>query len=233
MKTPTIASRNEWLAARKQLLVREKQFTRTRDELSAARRELPWVKIDKDYRFTGPAGELGLLDLFAGRSQLLIYHFMLPPGADSGCPGCSFVADHLTGPLLHLPHKDLTLAAVSRAPIDEIEKFRQRMGWEFNWVSSFESDFNQDFNVSFLADDVARGNTEYNFKVRENQTEGEAPGASVFTRDEEGSIYHTYSVYGRGLEDVLGAYMLLDITPGGRGESGPMDWVRLHDSYDT
>jgi predicted dithiol-disulfide oxidoreductase (DUF899 family) len=231
MEKNRIVAPAEWIAARKRLLEKEKAYVRMRDKLSAARRELPWVRIDKAYEFDGPDGPVALVDLFADCSQLIVYHFMLAPGWDEGCGGCSFVADHLAGPLMHLPHHDVALAAVSRAPIDEIEEFRRRMGWEFVWVSSFRSDFNYDFNVSFSAEGVARGDTVYNYEVRTNQAEGEAPGASVFFRDTDGTVYHTYSCYARGLEDVLSSYMLLDLTPVGRNESGPMDWVRLHDSY--
>ena len=233
MKPNKVVSQAEWLAARKRLLAREKDYTRQRDELSAARRELPWVKVETPYNFDGPEGKVNLAGLFGDSSQLIIYHFMLAPGWQEGCSGCSFVADHLEGALLHLPHHDVALAAVSRAPIDQIEAFRRRMGWRFTWVSSFDSEFNSDFNVSFSAEDVAKGDTTYNYELRSNQTEGESPGASVFYKDADGTIYHTYSCYARGLEDVLGAYMLLDITPVGRNESGPMSWVRLHDDYET
>ncbi len=231
MQRNSIVSQAEWNAARKRLLAREKAYTQLRDELSEARRELPWVEIETPYRFDGPEGKMPLAELFKDCSQLIIYHFMLAPGWEDGCNGCSFVADHLEGPLLHLPHHNVALAAVSRAPINQIEAFRRRMGWRFTWVSSFDTDFNRDFHVSFSAEDVARGDTTYNYERRASQTEGEAPGASVFYKDDNGRIYHTYSCYARGLEDVLGAYMLLDLTPAGRNESGPMSWVRLHDSY--
>lgn len=233
---PPIVSREEWLEARKALLAREKALTRQRDELNAARRELPWVRIDREYVFETSAGKKTLADLFEGRSQLIVQHFMFAPEWDEGCVGCSFVADHVDAAYQHLQHHDVTYVAVARAPLAKLEAYRRRMGWRFGFVSSLESDFNYDFHVSFTLDEIAKGRVYYNFEETEASIE-ELPGASVFYRDDDGSLYHTYSVYGRGNEEVLGAYMLLDITPGGRNENGPnfdlMDWVRRHDEYGT
>ncbi|HVP29140.1 MAG TPA: thioredoxin family protein [Myxococcota bacterium] len=230
-----IVSRDEWLVARKQHLAREKELTRLRDELARERRELPWVRVEKEYVFEGPEGKRALSDLFQGRSQLVVYHFMLGPGWKEGCVGCSFTADHFEGPLLHLAQRDVTLVAVSRAPIAEIEAFRKRMGWRFPWVSSFGSDFNYDYHVSFTKGEIAKGEVYYNYEVRGLGSE-ELPGVSVFHKDTTGDVFHTYSCYARGGETLLGAYALLDIVPKGRGEAGPSrdmsDWLRHHDRYD-
>jgi len=235
MKHNKIVSREEWLLARKQHLSKEKELTSLQDELSAERRELPWVKIEKSYVFDGPGGKETLADLFNGHSQLIVKHFMLGPGWKEGCVGCSFGADHIDGANLHLAHHDVTIVAVSRAPLVEIEGFKQRMGWHFKWVSSHDSDFNFDFYVSFTKEDLAKGKVYYNYKMRHLQSD-EMSGLSVFYKDEEGNIFHTYSTYARGDEKVLGTYMLLDITPKGRNETGPnfdlTDWVRHHDRYD-
>lgn len=230
-----IVSRDEWLAARKAHLIKEKEFTRLRDRLSAERRALPWVKVEKNYEFDGPNGKEALADLFAGRSQLIIYHFMLGPEWEAGCKSCSFLADHFDGSVIHLAHRDVTFVVVSRAPLSKIEAYKKRMGWRFKWVSSFGSDFNSDFNVSFTQDDLARGKTIYNYQVRESQEEGEAPGASVFYKDENRAIFHTYSTYARGLDMLVGAYNFLDLVPKGRDETGlpfTMEWVRRHDEYE-
>lgn len=229
-----IVSQNEWLAARKAHLAAEKAFTRARDDLSRQRRELPWVKVEKNYVFDTPDGKKTLADLFDGRNQLIVYHFMLGPGWDAGCPSCSFLADHFDGANIHLAQRDVTLAVVSRAPLAEIETFKKRMGWHFPWVSSFGSDFNFDFHVSFSDAEFARGKVYYNYEVEEFPSQ-EAPGASVFFKDTDGSIYHTYSSYGRGLDMFLGAYHFLDIVPKGRDEDSlpwSMAWVRHHDRYD-
>jgi predicted dithiol-disulfide oxidoreductase (DUF899 family) len=230
-----VVSREEWLVARKQLLAKEKELTRLRDQLSAERRNLPWVKIDKLYVFDGPDGKETLADLFAGRSQLIVYHFMFGPGWKEGCVGCSFLADHIDGALVHLEHHDVTYVAVSRAPLPEIEAFKQRMGWRFKWVSSYNSDFNYDFHVSFTQDDIAKGEVYYNYDMRKVQSE-ELSGRSVFYKDANGDIFHTYSSYARGGDMFLGTYVFLDITPKGRNETGPnhdlTDWVRHHDRYD-
>jgi predicted dithiol-disulfide oxidoreductase (DUF899 family) len=233
MKSPQIASAEEWLAARKQLLVKEKELTRLRDELAAQRRALPWVPVDKSYVFEGPTGAETLSDLFAGRSQLVIYHFMLGPGWKEGCPSCSLLSDHLDGSLVHLAARDVTLAVVSRAPYAEIAPFKQRMGWRFHWVSSYANDFNRDYHVSFSKEEVANGSFYYNFDVNGFPSE-EAPGISVFAKDANGAIYHTYSSYARGGEPIIGAYYFLDLVPKGRDEEGlpwPMAWVRHHDKY--
>ena len=229
-----IVSRAEWLAARKALLAKEKELTRLRDDLSRQRRELPWVKIEKHYAFQGPDGQETLADLFDGRSQLIIYHFMFGPGWQEGCVGCSFLADHFDGPLLHLSHHDVSFAAVSRAPLAEIEPFKQRMGWNFKWVSSNGSDFNYDYHVSFPKEELSRGKVYYNFEMQDVPSE-EISGISVFHKDERGDVFHTYSSYARGGDHLIGAYNFLDLTPKGRNETGPRhdltDWVRHHDRY--
>jgi predicted dithiol-disulfide oxidoreductase (DUF899 family) len=231
---PKVVSRPEWLAARRELLAREKALTKARDELSRRRHELPWVKVEKSYVFDGPKGKETLADLFDGRSQLFLKHFMFGPGWEEGCVGCSFEVDHIEGALAHLENHDVSYVAVSRAPLPEIEAFRQRMGWRFNWVSSFGSDFNYDFHVSFTKEDLARGKVYYNFEMCDIPME-ELSGRSVFYKDESGDIFHTYSAYGRGAEELLGTYMVLDLTPKGRNETGPnynlMDWARHHDRY--
>jgi predicted dithiol-disulfide oxidoreductase (DUF899 family) len=226
-----IVPREEWLAARKALLAKEKELTRLRDQLSAERRELPWVKVEKEYVFDTADGKKTLAELFEGRSQLIVQHFMFGPDWEQGCTGCSFWADHTDAAYAHLKHHDVTYVAVSRAPLAKLEAYKKRMGWRFNWVSSYGSDFNYDFHVSFTKDDLAKGKVYYNYEMAEESME-ELPGDSVFYKDENGDIFHTYSSYGRGGEEVLGAYMLLDITPKGRNESGPMDWVRRHDEYE-
>jgi predicted dithiol-disulfide oxidoreductase (DUF899 family) len=229
-----VVSREEWLAARKQLLSREKEFTRLRDQLSAERRELPWVRVDKDYVFEGPDGKETLADLFDGRSQLLAYHFMFGPDWEQGCPSCSFVSDHIDGANWHLPHRDVTLLAISRAPLAQIEVFKRRMGWRFKWVSSYDNDFNHDFHVSFTPDEMAQGEVDYNYTMAEFPSE-EAPGLSAFYRDPSGAVFHTYSTYARGLDMLVGAYNYLDLAPKGRDEADlpwTMAWVRHHDRYD-
>jgi len=231
-----IVSESEWLVARKQHLLREKDVLRQLDDLRRQRRELPWVRIDKDYRFTGPRGLQSLADLFDGRSQLVVQHFMFDPQWGEGCVGCSFQADHVDAAFVHLKHHDVAFAAVSRAPWPKLEAFRQRMGWHFHWVSSEGSDFNYDFGVSFKPSDLADGNVSYNFEARELESE-EMPGVSIFVRDDAGLIYRTYSTYGRGAELLVGAYSYLDLTPKGRNETGPAfdltDWVKHHDRYDA
>ena len=230
-----IVSREQWNAAREQLLSEEKELTRMRDRVNARRRELPWVKVEKTYVFDGPNGQETLAELFAGRSQLVVRHFMFGPGWGEGCVGCSFWSDHLDGALPHLEHHDVSVVVVSRAPFAELEAFRQRMGWRFKWVSSFDSDFNYDFHVSFTPEQIASGEVSYNYRNTTNVGQ-EMPGLSVFRKDADGSIAHTYSSYARGNESMLGTYTLLDLTPNGRNETGPghnlTDWVRLHDRYD-
>jgi len=233
MKPNRIVSQDAWLAARKQYLGKEKEFTRLRDRLSAQRRELPWVRVEKQYDFDGPTGKETLGDLFDGRSQLIVYHFMFGPGWEQGCPSCSFLADHFDGALVHLVHRDATLLAISRAPLPEIEAFKKRMGWRFKWVSSFGNDFNHDYHVSFTPDEIAKGKVYYNYDMREFPSE-EAPGISVFAKDGAGDIFHTYSGYARGLDILVGAYNFLDLLPKGRDEDGldfTMAWVRHHDRY--
>lgn len=229
-----IVSREEWNAARTQLLTEEKRLTRERDRVAALRREMPWVRLEKTYTFDGPNGRETLADLFAGRSQLVVRHFMFGPGWQEGCVSCSFWADHLDGALPHLAQRDVSVVTVSRAPFAELEAFRARMGWRFKWVSSFGSDFNYDFNVSFTPEQIASGQAHYNF--RETDLVGEEmPGLSVFHRSDDGTIAHTYSAFGRGNEGVMATYAILDVTPKGRDETGPRhnmnDWVRLHDRY--
>lgn len=236
MERPLVVSREEWLAARRAHLIKEKEITRASDELSRQRRELPWVKVDKPYAFDGPSGRVNLPELFEGRSQLIVYHFMLGPGWKEGCVGCSFTSDQVEGALLHLEQHDVSYVAVSRAPLAEIEAFKKRMGWRFPWVSSFGSDFNYDYHVSFTLEDAANGTVFYNYETQPFGTE-EASGTSVFYKDAAGDVFHTYSCFGRGGEKILGAYMLLDLTPKGRNETGPhhslADWVRHHDRYDA
>jgi len=230
MQDHKVASRDDWLRARKALLLHEKEETRLRDRNAAERAALPWVKIDKPYGFDTPRGRKTLAQLFDGRNQLVIYHFMLPPEWEAGCPGCSFLADHLDGTLTHLNHHDVTLMAVSRAPLARIEAYKARMGWTFPWASSFERDFNPDFGVSFTPETAAAGAT-YNYQPVEGDP-GELPGLSSFYKDETGQVFHTYSSYGRGLEELLGTYMILDRAPLGRNEAGPLaDWMRRHDEY--
>jgi predicted dithiol-disulfide oxidoreductase (DUF899 family) len=228
-----VVSQEEWLASRKALLSKEKEFTRLRDQLSAERRELPWVKVDKEYVFDGPDGKETLADLFDGRSQLIVYHFMFGPGWEQGCPSCSYVSDHIDGANWHLPHRDVTLLAVSRAPLPQIEAFKRRMGWGFKWVSSFGNDFNHDYHVSFTPDEMARGEVYYNYGMEEFPSE-EAPGVSVFYKNPGGAVFHTYSAYARGLDLLVGAYNYLDLAPKGRDEADlpwTMAWVRHHDRY--
>jgi predicted dithiol-disulfide oxidoreductase (DUF899 family) len=223
----------EWLVARKDLLTREKELARLRDEVSRHRRELPWLKIDKEYLFDGPEGKETLADLFDGRSQLIVYHFMLGPGWEEGCKSCSYLADHFDGPNWHLPHRDVTLVVVSRAPLPEIEPYKKRLGWRFKWLSSHGSDFNFDYHVSFTAEEVAKGKIYYNYEMTEGGEE--QPGISVFYKDKNGDVFHTYSTYARGLDILIGTYHFLDLTPLGRQEKKGegMDWVRRHDRYDA
>ena len=233
MMQHTVVTRDEWLQARRALLIREKEMTRQRDRLSAERRSLPWVEVDKPYVFAGPDGDRTLADLFDGRSQLVVYHFMFGPGWAEGCKSCSFLADHLDGARVHLAQRDVTLVAISRAPLADILAFQQRMGWQFPWLSSFGNDFNFDYHVSFSAEERANGEVYYNYDMTAFPVE-EAPGLSVFHQDEARRIFHTYSTYARGLDILLGAYNVLDCVPKGRDEAGlpfSMDWVRHHDRY--
>jgi predicted dithiol-disulfide oxidoreductase (DUF899 family) len=233
MQPHKIVSQEEWLVARKAHLAKEKELTRLRDQLSTERRALPWVKVDKAYVFDGPDGPETLAELFGGRSQLLVYHFMLGPGWEQGCPSCSYLADHIDGANLHLPQRDVSLLAVSRAPLAQIEAFKQRMGWRFKWVSSYGSDFNRDFHVSFTKEELANGKVDYNYGMVEGYDE--LPGLSAFYKDENGAVFHTYSTYARGLDILIGAYNYLDLAPKGRDEAAlpwTMAWVRHHDRYE-
>jgi predicted dithiol-disulfide oxidoreductase (DUF899 family) len=231
-----IASREEWLAARIALLEKEKALTAMKDALAAERRALPWVRVEKNYVFNGPIGPVTLSELFAGRSQLFLKHFMMGPGQSHQCVGCALEVDHLAGIRVHLEHNDVAYAVVARAPIDEIERLRRKMGWDFTWVSSYRNDFNFDFNVSFSDAEIAQGRGLYNFReVDVNPAMIDLSGDSVFIKDEAGEIFHTYSTYGRGGEQFLGIYGYLDVTPKGRAENGPYhslpDWVRPHNMY--
>jgi predicted dithiol-disulfide oxidoreductase (DUF899 family) len=231
----TVVSRQQWAEARRTLLAREKEFTRQRDELSRQRRALPWEKVEKTYVFEGPNGSQTLAELFAGRSQLIVYHFMLGPGWAEGCKGCSFLADHFDGSLVHLAHRDVTVVAAARAPLPDIEAFKERMGWNFPWVSSQGSDFNFDYHVSFTGNERVNGKVYYNYDMREFPSD-EGPGLSVFYKDKSGEIFHTYSTYARGLEILVGVYNFLDLVPKGRDEEGlpsPMAWLRHHDRYEA
>jgi predicted dithiol-disulfide oxidoreductase (DUF899 family) len=229
-----IASRDEWLDARKALMAKEKELTRLRDRLAAERRALPWVRVEKQYVFDAPQGRVTLADLFDGRSQLFIKHFMMAPGQMAQCVGCSLEVDHIEGILVHLQNHDVSYAAVARAPIEEIEAVRKRMGWRFTWVSSYHSDFNYDFHVSFTPEEAAAGRAFYNYEYVNPGLEDRS-GDSVFFKDDAGQIFHTYSTYGRGGEEFLGVYRYLDATPKGRSEDGPYntlaDWVRPMNMY--
>jgi predicted dithiol-disulfide oxidoreductase (DUF899 family) len=231
-----VVAREQGLAARKAHLAKEKELTRLRDKLSAERRELPWVKVDKEYIFDGPNGTETLADLFDWRSQLIVHHYMFGPGWEAGCVGCSFAADHIEGTLVHVEHHDVSLVRVSRAPLAEIEAYRRRMGWRVKWVSSNGNAFNYDYHVSFTPEDVAKGRVYYNYDLCAFESE-ELSGLSVFYKDANGDVFHTYSTYARGDELVDSTYMLLDMTPKGRNETGPYynlgDWVRRHDEYEV
>jgi predicted dithiol-disulfide oxidoreductase (DUF899 family) len=230
-----VVSREQWLVARKALLQHEKELTRQRDEIARQRRALPWVRITKDYAFDTLQGRRSLAELFDGRRQLVVQHFMFGPGWEQGCASCSYMADHIDGALPHLQQRDLTMLVVSRAPLADIERFRRRMGWRFSWVSSHGSDFNRDFGVTFTPQAQAGGPVNYNYELRHFPQE-EAPGISVFCKDDAGDVYHTYSTYGRGVELMMGAYDLIDLTPKGRDEERleyPMAWVRHHDRYEA
>ncbi len=233
MQSHPVVTTEQWLEARKALLAKEKELTRLRDELGRQRRELPWVEVEKRYVFDGPGGKETLADLFEGRGQLIVYHFMFDPEWREGCKSCSFWADNFNGIVVHLGQRDVTLVAVSRAPLAKLEPFKQRMGWSFKWVSSEGSDFNYDYGVSFTPETRAAGGAPYNFGTQRFNG-SEAPGISVFLKEADGAIYHTYSTYARGLDMVNGAYHFLDLVPKGRDEEElpyPMAWVRLKDRY--
>lgn len=230
--TNPVVSREEWLEARRDLLALEKEETRLRDKVRATRQALPWVKMDKDYVFQAPDGPKSLADLFDGRSQLIVYHFMLGPEWEAGCTGCSFLSDHIDGTLPHLNNHDVTYVAVSRAPVEKIEAYRKRMGWKFPWVSSHGSDFNFDFHVSFTKQDLAGDKVVYNFAaIPPEDAHDELPGLSAFYRNGDGEIFHTYSSYSRGGEEMIGTLMILDRAPFGRNEGSTMDFVKRHDEY--
>ena len=229
-----VVSSDRWIAERRKLLAREKELTRLRDQIARERRALPWEHVEKEYVFDGPEGRRTLAELFEGRRQLLVQHFMFAPGWEQGCPSCSFMADHTDGMNVHLAHRDVTFVAVSRASLAEIEGFRRRMGWQFKWVSSHGSDFNRDFGVTFTPEEVAKGKLHYNYGEWPFASE-EWPGISVFCKDDAGNVFHTYSTYGRGVEVMMGTYELLDLMPKGRGERDvdyKMEWVRHHDRYE-
>lgn len=233
MENHKVVSRDEWTAARTRLLAKEKEFTRLRDELSRERRDLPWVRVDKEYVFEGQNGEETLAELFAGRSQLIVYHFMFDPSWETPCKSCSFWADNFDRNVVHLNQRDATLVAISRAPFGRLEAFKKRMGWSFKWVSSSGTDFNHDYHVSFTPEELAKGEVQYNYR-REKISGTERPGISVFYKDASGAVFHTYSCYARGLDMMNAAYQYLDLVPKGRDESGlpfTMAWVRYHDSY--
>lgn len=227
---PRIVSQKEWVEAQKAHLAKEKEFTRLRDRLSKERRELPWVSVEKNYIFETSEGKKTLADLFDGRSQLIVYHFMFGPEWEEGCPSCSFLSDHSEGARIHLEHHDVKYVAISRAPLSKIEPFKKRMGWKFDWASSNENDFNYDYHVSFTEDEIAKGEMYYNYEMQNFPSE-EAHGISVFYKDETGDVFHTYSSYARGGDIFLGTYNFLDITPKGRNETEIMEWVRHHDKY--
>jgi predicted dithiol-disulfide oxidoreductase (DUF899 family) len=227
-----VVAQKDWLIARKKLLVKEKKFSKLRDELNKQRRKLPWVKVEKEYSFDGPMGRATLADLFCGKSQLIVYHFMFGPDWKEGCPHCSFWADHYDSVNLHLGQRDTALVVVSRAPLKKIEPFKKRMGWRFNWVSSFKTDFNFDFNVSFTPEQIKSGKRVYNYAPLAMDID-EREGVSAFYQDRQGEIYHTYSAYARGIDLMNTTYNFLDLTAKGRDEN-PQDtqsWVRFHDKY--
>lgn len=234
MKKPATVSHQEWLESRQALLIKEKELTRLRDEVSLRRQQMPWVKVEKQYQFDGAAGKETLSDLFAGKQQLLIYHFMLGPDWDEGCTSCSFWADNFDGIDIHLAHRDISFLAVSRASYDKLAAYKKRMGWHFKWVSSFASDFNYDYQVSFTPEQKEKNEIEYNFRTTEYFVD-ELVGVSVFAKDERGDVFHTYSTYSRGVDMLNGAYNYIDLTPKGRDEHGEarnMGWLRRHDQYE-
>jgi predicted dithiol-disulfide oxidoreductase (DUF899 family) len=234
MNSPAIVSRDAWLAARKAHLKNEKALTRLRDLVAAERRTLPWVKVDQNYVFDTPEGKKALAELFGGRSQLIVYHFMWRWDIDSGCPSCSLLADHIDGAEQHLRHHDVTLMAITRAPVEKFAPYVARMGWRFPWASSYANTFNFDYGVSFSERDLASRRIAYNYETIEDEKYiwDELPGISVFYKDEAGAVFHTYSSYARGGDVFLGVYNWLDLTPKGRNENEIMDWVRRHDEYE-
>ncbi|MFM9886840.1 MAG: DUF899 domain-containing protein [Burkholderiales bacterium] len=233
MQSHQVVSSDEWLNARQAFLAKEKAFTRMRDELSRERRALPWVKVDTPYTFDAPGGKETFADLFAGKSQLIVYHFMFDPDWQDGCKSCSFWADNYNAIVTHLNQRDVSMVTISKAPLAKLEAFKRRMGWTFKWVSSFSNSFNRDYGVSYTSDERERGEIRYNYRTRKYFS-SEAPGISVFHGDDKANIFHTYSCYERGLDMLNGAYHYLDLVPKGRDEAAlsyPMAWVRLHDRY--
>ncbi len=226
-----IVSEAEWLEASQKLLAREKELTRMRDQINRERMDLPWVKVEKSYTFEGEQGNRSLSDLFEGKSQLIVYHFMFGPGWEEGCPGCSFVSDHVDAARMHFEHHDIAYAAVSRAPLTELLPYKHRMGWTFPWYSSAGTDFNYDFQASFHPEDLEKGTVLYNHTQQKLKSQ-EQPGLSVFYKETDGTLYRTYSSYERGLDLLIGAYNFIDLTPMGRNEESPMDWMRYHDRYE-
>jgi predicted dithiol-disulfide oxidoreductase (DUF899 family) len=234
VERPKVVSQEEWMEVRKQFLEKEKAHTRQGDALAAERRSLPWVKVEKKYEFDTASGKKTLAELFEGRSQLVMYHFMFAPEWEEGCASCSILGDHIDGSVVHLANRDVTLIAVSRAPVEKLEAFKKRLGWRFKWASSFGNDFNWDYHVSFTPEEVAKREMYYNYRKEFFPSE-EGPGISVFYKDEKGDVFHTYSSYGRGPEPLMGVYSYLDLTPRGRHEEGlefPMAWRRHHDKYE-
>ncbi len=228
-----IVSKDEWLAARSALLKKEKEFTVLRDKLGQQQRDMPWVSVDKEYLFVGPNGKQTLSDLFDGRTQLIVYHFMYDPNWDAGCPSCSFWADNFNGIVVHLNQRDVTMIAVSRAPYSKIEEYKKRMGWNFKWVSSYDNDFNFDYHVSFTPKELSEKKAFYNYNLQDTHSP-EREGVSVFYKDTAGHVFHTYSAYARGIDGLNVAYHYLDLVPKGRDEDGhefPQFWVRRHDEY--
>jgi predicted dithiol-disulfide oxidoreductase (DUF899 family) len=234
MEKHRVVSRDEWIKARKDFLAKEKEFTRMRDQVSQQRREMPWERVDKNYVFDGPDGKVSLAELFAGKSQLIVYHFMFDPSWDAGCKSCSFWADNYNPTIVHLNHRDANLVAISRAPLAKLQAYRKRMGWSFKWVSSSGNDFNYDYHVSYTPEEMAKGEGYYNYRMGKTIS-GERPGISVFHKDADGNIFHTYSTYERGLDMLNGAYHIMDLLPKGRDEKGlefTQEWIRRHDEYE-
>lgn len=229
-----VVSHDAWIEARKQLLIKEKEFTRLRDQLSQQRRDLPWERVDQDYVFDGPNGRETLAQLFAGKSQLIVYHFMFAPEWDAGCPSCSFWADNFNGIDIHLTHRDISFLAISRAPFTKLDAYKKRMGWSFKWVSSFGNAFNYDYFASFTPDEIAKRNGFWNYEHQDPLGSDHA-GISVFYKDADEQVFHTYSCYARGIDMMNGAYHYMDLTPKGRDEADqrphPQAWVRRHDEY--
>ena len=229
-----VVTRDEWLAARQEHLIEEKKFTRLRDELSEKRRQLPWVRVEQEYTFEGPSGKQSLADLFDGRRQLIVYHFMYGPDWQEGCPSCSFWADNYDRVIVHLNHRDISMVAISNSALSNLENYRARMGWSFKWLSSLGNDFNRDYHVSFTPDEMANGKMTYNY-AETSFPSSEGPGISVFYRDDDGSVFHTYSCYSRGLDMLNSAYHHMDLVPKGRDEADlphSMAWLRRRDQYE-